>query len=654
MCGIAGVLSLESKPIDAFKIKSMCDIMAHRGPDDRGYVLINRPYSRSNKEHWWQEFKDPEFNEKNIKGINTHLALGHVRLAIIDLSSAAHQPMASPDKSMWLVYNGEIYNFKELRQQLASQGHTFISQSDTEVLLHLYMEDGPAMVDKLNGIFAFALWDDREKMLLLARDRYGVKPLYYTIVNDTLLFASEIKPILMYGTLKADVNLAALSEYFTFQNTFGSSTLFKGIKILKPGHLITVRLLSGERYSIEEQKYWEFNFSEEKDKGEKYYVNNLKELIRSCVKRQLMSDVPLGIYLSGGMDSGSITAVAAQHIPRLMTFTSGFDMSQVSGFETTFDEREDAEHLSSYLGTEHYQMVMHAGDLEWALPTVIWHIEELRVGMCYPSYYIARLVSKFVKVVLSGIGGDELMAGYPWRYRALLNQYNEEEFDQDYFSYWNRLIPESNKASFFTPQIWKKVKDISCYDIFKQIIRSKKFSHPLKKVLNFEANTFLHGILIIEDKLSMAHGLETRVPLLDNDLVDFGQNLPVHHLLNFEMLNNHKNKQDNLAGKILLKKAMEKILPENILNKPKQGFSAPDRSWYKGKLMNYITNLLLSQKTLERGFFQPAFIKKIIDEHMSGRVNHRLLIWSLMSFEWWCRIFLDSKLSLKPPLGNNL
>jgi asparagine synthase (glutamine-hydrolysing) len=654
MCGISGILSLTNKPINAQKIKGMCDIMAHRGPDDRGYVFIDHSPSKYKGEGWWKEYNDENFIPQAAKKRNVKLSLGHVRLAIIDLSSAAHQPMASPDRSIWLVYNGEIYNFKELRQHLIAKGHTFISQSDTEVLLHLYMEEGPAMVEKLNGIFAFALWDNSKKMLMLARDRYGVKPLYYAIVDDTLLFASEIKSILMYGSLNAEINLHTLSEYFAFQNTFGASTLFKGVNLLKPGHFLLIKEKIDKKYQIEEHKYWEFFFNEDDDKGEKYYISNLRELIHSGVRRQLVSDVPLGIYLSGGMDSGTITAVACQHIARLMTFTSGFDMSHVSGFETTFDERKDAEHLSSYLGTEHYQMVMHAGDLEWALPKVIWHIEELRVGMCYPSYYIARLASKFVKVVLSGIGGDELMAGYPWRYRCFLNQSDEEKFDQQYFHFWNRLVPESHKASFFTPQIWKQVKDISCFDIFQSVLKNKHFTHPLLRALTFEAKTFLHGILVLEDKLNMAHSLESRVPLLDNELVDFAQNVPTRYLLNYEILNNNISAKENLAGKLLFKKAMEHDLSRQIIRKPKQGFSAPDRSWYKGKLVDYITNLLLDKRTLNRGFFQPSYIKKAINEHMSGKINHRLLIWSLMSFEWWCRIFLDNKLALKPAPGNNL
>jgi asparagine synthase (glutamine-hydrolysing) len=654
MCGIAGILSLTNRPINAQKIKGMCDIMAHRGPDDRGYVFINHSPSKYKGADWWREYNDENFIPQAAKNRNVKLALGHVRLAIIDLSSAAHQPMSSPDRNIWLVYNGEIYNFKELRQYLIARGHTFISQSDTEVLLHLYMQEGPAMVEKLNGIFAFALWDNNKKVLMLARDRYGVKPLYYAIVNDTLLFASEIKSILMYGSLHAEINLHTLSEYFAFQNTFGASTLFKGVNLVKPGHFLLIKEKTDNQYQIEEHKYWEFNFSEEENRGEDYYIKRLSEIVDSAVKRQLVSDVPLGIYLSGGMDSGTITAVACQHIPRLMTFTSGFDMSHVSGFEVTFDEREDAEILSSYLGTEHYQMVMHAGDLEWALPKVLWHIEELRVGMCYPSYYIARLASKFVKVVLSGIGGDELMAGYPWRYRHILNQWNGEEFNRQYFRYWNRLISEPEKRSFFSPQVWKEVKNQSSYDIFISVLGDKKFSHPLKKALNFEAKTFLHGILVIEDKLTMAHSLEARVPLLDNELVDFAQNIPIHYLLNFNLLNQDKSQQDNVAGKIVFKRAMEKLLPKSIIRKPKQGFSAPDRSWYKGKLMDYIMSLLLDNRTLDRGFFQPSYIKKAINEHMSGKINHRLLIWSLMSFEWWCRIFLDNKLSNKPPQGNNL
>jgi len=216
------------------------------------------------------------------------------------------------------------------------------------------------------------------------------------------------------------------------------------------------------------------------------------------------------------------------------------------------------------------------------------------------------------------------------------------------------LIPESDKPSFFAPQVWKQVKEVSCFDIFKHVLNGQQFSHPIKRALTFEAKTFLQGILLLEDKLGMAHALESRIPLLDNELVDFAQNIPVRYLLDYKILNNKESAKDNLAGKIIFKQAMQNILPECIINKPKQGFSAPDRSWYKGKLMDYITGLLLDKRTLSRGFFQPSFIKKIIDQHMSGRVNHRLLIWSLMSFEWWCRIFLDNKLSLKPPQENNL
>lgn len=654
MCGIAGVFSLKGKPIYALKIKAMCDIMAHRGPDDKGYALFNFDSLKQQSNAWWKEYRDDDFISQAAAQREVNLALGHVRLAIIDLTDAGHQPMASPDKSIWLTYNGEIYNFKELRQQLAAKGHSFISQSDTEVLLHLYMEEGPALIEKLNGIFAFAIWDNRNKMLMLARDRYGVKPLYYTVAKDALIFASEVKSILMYEGLNAEVNLTALSEYFAFQNTFGTSTLFEGINIIKPGHFLLAKENAANEYQIDEHKYWEFHFKEEEDKGERYYISRLREIINSAVSRQLVSDVPLGIYLSGGMDSGSITAVASCHIPRLMTFTSGFDVLQVSGFESAFDERKDAEIISSNLGTEHYQMVIHAGDLEWAFPKVIWHIEELRMGMCYPSYYIARLAGKFVKVVLAGIGGDELMAGYPWRYRCILNQRSDEEFNRRYFQFWNRLISASDMPSFLTPQVWKQAKDISCFDIFKLVLSDQQFSHPLKRALTFEAKTFLHGILLLEDKLGMAHSLESRVPLLDNELVDFAQNIPARYLLNYNILNNNESREDNLAGKIIFKKAMLNLLPECIINKPKQGFSAPDRSWYKGKLMDYITGLLLDNRTLSRGFFQPSFIKKIIDQHMSGRVNHRLLIWSLMSFEWWCRIFLDNKLSLKPPQGNNL
>ena len=649
MCGIAGLYSLTDRAIEPFAIAGMCDALTHRGPDDAGCVLLAPSGSREGAR--WRELTAQD-RARALPDLQTHaldlaaeagpaqafrLALGHRRLSILDLSMAGHQPMANQAKTVWLTYNGEIYNYLDLRKELAGKGYRFVSGTDTEVLLHLYEEYGAACVEKLNGMFAFALWDDRHDTLLLARDRYGIKPLYYTEAGGALAFASEVKALLTLPAVPRAVNHAALVDYFTFQNTFGETTLFKDIRLLEPGHLMAVK---GGR--IERRRYWDFNFEPAEDAGEERCRERLRHLLEDTIKRQVISDVPVGAYLSGGMDSGSITALAAAGIPRLMTFTGGFDLTNVSGFEAGFDERKDAEVLSALFGTEHYQMVFHAGDLEWALPRVIRAIEDLRVGMCYPYYYTARLASRFVKVVLGGTGGDEIFAGYPWRYRMADGARSEEEFLARYYQYWNRLVPVDQRAQFFSPQTLREAGGHDPYESFRHVIDpARSMRDPIRRALYFEAKTFLHGLLVIEDKLSMAHSLESRVPLLDHALVDFVTTLPTRYLINHRWAKNPTG-DENLAGKYLFRRAMEGVLPDQILLKRKQGFSAPEQSWYQGPLMNYVKAILLDRKTLSRGFFQEPYIRRVLEEHLSGTVNHRLLIWSLLSFEFWNRLFMDA------------
>ncbi|HEY7531911.1 MAG TPA: asparagine synthase (glutamine-hydrolyzing), partial [Nitrospiraceae bacterium] len=429
MCGIAGIYSVVGKPVEPFDIVRMCEAQAHRGPDDAGYVLLS-PLAKGQKPSWWEitrsdqcrEFPDPQTQELHSSKPSSsrlpyRLGLGHRRLSILDLSTAGHQPMANREKTLWITYNGEIYNHLELKKDLIRKGYEFVSTTDTEVILYLYQEYGADCIDRLNGMFAFALWDELRGSLMLARDRYGVKPLYYTEWQGSLLFASEVKAFLALRDFPRQVNQAALRDYFTFQNTFGEATLFDGVHLLDPGHSLIVT-----KNGITRRRYWDFNFSQIEDLGENQARERLGFLLEDTIKRQLMSDVPVGAYLSGGMDSASITALASASVPRLMTFTGGFDLTNVSGFEAAFDERHDAEMLSALFKTEHYEMVFHAGDLEWALPRVIWSIEDLRAGMCYPYYFTARLASRFVKVVLAGTGGDEIFAGYPWRYRMATDE----------------------------------------------------------------------------------------------------------------------------------------------------------------------------------------------------------------------------------------
>ena len=648
MCGIAGIYSLTGRAIAPFEISRLCDAQAHRGPDDAGSVLLAPTGGRSGS-RWWELTAHDlarSLPDLQIRGLARakppsgkqafRLALGHRRLSILDLSIAGHQPMANRTRTVWITYNGEIYNYQELKKELIQKGYEFVSGTDTEVILNLYQEHGAACVERLNGMFAFAIWDDRDETLVLARDRYGIKPLYYAEVNGTLVFSSEAKALLNLPWIPREVNLPGLMDYFTFQNTFGDTTLFKGIHLLEPGHTMTV-----EDGRVERRRYWDFNFDPQEDLGEERFRERLRFLLEDTIKRQLISDVPVGAYLSGGMDSGSITALAAHSIPRLMTFTGGFDLTNVSGFEAGFDERKDAEVLSALFGTEHYQMVFHAGDLEWALPHVIWAIEDLRVGMCYPYYYTARLASRFVKVVLAGTGGDEVFAGYPWRYKVVEDTGSFGDFSSSYYQYWNRLVPHQHRTQFLTPDVIRASGGHDPYDSFLRVAEgARTIQDPIRRALYFEAKTFLHGLLVIEDKLSMAHSLESRVPLLDQTLVDFVTKLPTSYLINHWWDKNPEG-DENLSGKYLFRRAMEGVLPDQILRKRKQGFSAPEQSWYQGPLMNYVKAILLDRKTLSRGFFQEAYLRQVLDEHLAGKVNHRLLIWSLLSFEFWNRLFMD-------------
>jgi asparagine synthase (glutamine-hydrolysing) len=625
MCGIAGVLNLKGEPVSKAVLKRMTDAIAHRGPDG---------------EDWYTDGA---------------LGLGHRRLAIIDLSAAAHQPMASPDGRYVVTYNGELYNFRELRTELEAVGYRFRSQSDTEVLLAAWAQWGVKALDRFNGMFAFAMWDAREKCLTLVRDRFGVKPLYYTQDGDgeIFLFGSEVKAILAHGGYRTQLDKEALLEYFTFQNFFTDRTLFNGVRLLPAGCYVTVR--AGNRHGAP-VRYWDYHFSEpDRPLAEAEYIEELDRLFVQAVKRQLVADVELGAYLSGGMDSGSITAIAAKQFPYLKSFTCGFDLHSASGLELAFDERDSAEHMSYLFQTEHYEMVLKAGDMERVMPRVARHIEEPRVGQSYPNFYIAQLASKFVKVALAGTGGDELFGGYPWRYyRAVVNEDFEHYIDK-YYLFWQRLIPNKALQRAFRP-IWGDVKHVWTRDIFRDVFRehAERLTRPEDYVnhsLYFEAKTFLHGLLVVEDKLSMAHALETRVPFLDNDLVDFAQRVPVGLKLGNlkEVVRLNENEPGDKTrryyektrdGKLILRGAMGRHVPAEVLGREKQGFSAPDASWFKGESIEYVKRVLLSPRARIYEFLDFDAIRELIEEHLGGRANRRLLIWSLLSFELWCDAYL--------------
>jgi asparagine synthase (glutamine-hydrolysing) len=641
MCGIAGMYHLQREAVPAHRLTAMCDAMRHRGPDDEGYVFFDiRDYPLASEGYWVEKGPEMprlddarEWRDYFSGNGQFNFALGHRRLKVIDLTDAAHQPMSNRANGIWLSYNGEIYNFRELRSDLERRGHRFFSQSDTEVVIHLYETYGIDAIRLLNGIFSFALWDGRENRLILARDRYGAKPLYYTIHNDVLYFASEVKALLQCNHITAGVDERAVSDYFTFQNTFGERTLFKNIKMLEAGYIL---IIQNDR--IHRRQYWDFAFENGPDRGEDYCIEQVRTRMEQAVRRQLVADVPIGSYLSGGMDSASITAIASRSIPRLMSFTGGFDLATAVSMENFFDERKEAELLSRTFGTEHYQMVIHAGDLQWALPKVIFHAEDLRVGMSYPHYYLSRLAGKFVTVVLAGAGGDEIFAGYPWRYGRLHTIWEAGRFETQLYRYWSRLVPEYDHRDFFGENI--RATEYSPRETLREVLMCCPTDDPLKKALYFDARTFLHGILVIEDKLSMAHSLESRLPFLDNELVDFALQLPNRYLFN-ETWSRAAGGDINLAGKYIMRRAMQGILPDEIVLNRKQGFSAPDQSWYMNQLVQYVRGILLGERSLDRRYFRREYVERVLEEHIKGRANHRLLIWSLLSFEWWNRIFID-------------
>jgi asparagine synthase (glutamine-hydrolysing) len=625
MCGIAGVLHLDGRPASPVEVRRMTEAIAHRGPDAAG--------------QW----------------VSESVGLGHRRLAVIDLTKAGNQPMVSADGRHVLVFNGEIYNFRELRDELSKQGRGFVSRTDTEVLLQAFSAWGADCVQRLNGMFAFAVWDCLSGTLTLGRDRYGIKPLYYARQGGCLFFASEVKAILAHSAARGELDEEALVEYFTFQNFLSERTLYEGVRMLPAGTFLQV---AAARPAAQPLVYWDFAFREPAGRADApEYAEELQRLLRQAVSRQLVADVEIGAYLSGGIDSGSITALAARELPLVRTFTVGFDLTSASGLELAADERRQAEHMSYLFRTEHYEMVLKAGDMERCHPDLVRHMEEPRVGQSYPNWYAARLASRFVKVALSGTGGDELFGGYPWRYRAAFGDGGFDGFVDRYFRFWNRLVPDSDLRQLFAP-IWCRVAQVDTREVMARILRNGRAAGGrredyLNRALYFEAKTFLHGLLVVEDKLGMAHGLETRLPFLDNALVDFAQQVPIRLKLRGlaprapidenDPTRPEKFEQKTNDGKLLLRRALNRLVPSHVRNRVKQGFTAPDASWYKGESIDFVRSRILTPKALIYNFMDRKTVVSLVNDHIEGRINRRLFIWSLLSFEEWLDQFLDRR-----------
>jgi asparagine synthase (glutamine-hydrolysing) len=617
MCGIAGIVSLDGKPVLEREVRSMCSAITHRGPDDVGFYFA------------------------------PGVSLGMRRLSIIDLDSG-RQPVSNEDGSVHVVFNGEIYNFQELRRDLKARGHIFSTRGDTETIVHLYEEYGSRCVDHLRGMFAFALWDGRRKQLLIARDRVGIKPLYYAEIGGRILFASELKAILQLPEVGRNLNWSAVSHLFSFLSTPPTEAIIDGVRKLEPGHLLTVS--PGRAPVIE--RYWDVQFEPDYGRAEDYFVERVRGLLEESVRLHMVSDVPVGAFLSGGIDSSSIVATAARlNAAPLKTFSIGFS-------EPAYNELDHARLVATEHHTDHRELTLGPDALD-QMEDLAWHLDEpFGDSSAIPSYMVSKLAAESVKVVLSGDGGDELFAGY--------DKYLVEKRERSYTSLpaparrvmgaIGRNMPNGMRGRNFLRHMSlagaERYLDASTLfrrDDMKGLFRAEVSEllapyepwrakaaymesgdrHWLSNLQGLDLKNYLPlDILTKVDRMSMAHSIETRVPLLDHKLVEFAATIPP---------------QMNLRGgttKYILKRAMKGILPDRIVNRPKQGFAVPLGYWFRGKLGSYVRDLLLSDQAMRRGFFNTGYIENLVARHEKGQ-NLDMQLWTLISFELWSRTFLD-------------
>lgn len=628
MCGITGFIDLwnlsNARGADerAEQLHAMCRVIRHRGPDDQGVMLA------------------------------PGAALGMRRLSIIDLAGG-HQPISNEDNSVTIVFNGEIYNYRELQKELQTRGHRFRTNSDTETIVHAYEEFGASCVDHLRGMFAFAIWDDREKKIFIARDRVGKKPLYYSVTRGgTLVFGSELKSLLEHPEVERNVNPHALDAYFSLGYVPDPISIFENIEKLSPGHHLT---FTNGRLRIE--RYWDFSYNSNGN-GHKAsdYLDELRALLHEAVKLRLVSDVPLGAFLSGGIDSSTVVALMSRHMDQpVKTFSIGFN-------EDSHDELKYARLTAKKFGTDHHEFRV-TPDICEVVDQLAWHFDEpFADSSAIPTYVVSKLAREHVKVVLTGDGGDELFAGYS-RY---MTERNRSKFNlvprsvkeglMDPISRklphraWGRnylhnvaLDPISryldtvsvftglNKTSLYSSDFSDLLRDSSHLGAyFQELSHNVTTNAPLDSLLYIDSKTYLPGdILTKVDRMSMAVSLEARVPLLDHKLIEFVTRIPASL---------------KLAGtetKHLFKQAIADLVPAEIVNRPKQGFGVPIQEWINQQLRERIRDTLNDSRTLERGYVARAYVQVLLDEHKRGRRDHAMGLWSLLMLELWHRQYVD-------------
>ncbi len=637
MCGIAGAAWTNAeKAVDPTVLQRMIDILRHRGPDGEGTYCDGLSTAQQ---------------------LPRGVALGHRRLAIIDVA-CGQQPLSNEDGTVWVTFNGEIYNFGELRQRLESQGHQFRTHSDTETLVHLYEEEGENFISRLNGMFAFALWDTRRQQLLLARDRLGKKPLVYAHEPGRLLFASELKAILQAPGVPREIDPVALDEYLTYQYVPHPRTIFKGIKKLPPGHYAVYR--DGQ---VTVRPYWQLDFNREEDRPAEEYAHELRELLTSAVEKRLQSEVPLGAFLSGGVDSTIIVGLMAKLMREpVRTFSIGFPVGE-------FDETSYAREAAQRFGTIHEEFQVRPDAIE-ILPRLVWHFDEpFADSSALPTWYVSQLTRQHVTVALTGDGGDELFAGYD-RYKAV---WLGERFDRlpaplrwlgagrfwqaipsgakqkcvrrrfkrfvemlgrspvDRYLEWISIFGQSRREELYADGFRSQLTNEEPIKFFAAAMDRCCRRDPITAVSLGDLVTYLPCDLMTKvDIASMAHSLECRQPFLDYRVVELAARIPI--ALKFR----------RGGGKRILRETFADLLPESIQRRPKMGFGVPLDHWFRQELKSFAQEILLDRGTLERGYFRAEMVRRLYDEHQQGRFNHGYRLWALLVFELWQRQWLSS------------
>ena len=596
MCGIAGILTPDAPP-DRAVLARMLSAQRHRGPDGEGAV------------------------------VSGPLGLGAVRLAVLDRTAAASQPMTTRSGRFTLAYNGEVYNWRELRRELEGQGLSFRSSGDTEMVLQALGHWGEAALERFDGVFALAFWDDRERRLVLARDRIGVRPLYWAEAGRDLLFASEIKGILASGRVRPSVDGPALAELFRFQNVWSQRTLFSGVLPVPPGAVLSWK--DGRRTL---RNGWRFDFPGGGTETEAGAVDALRGLLAGAVSRQLASDVPLGCALSGGLDGAALAAEAKAGLPELDTFTVGFGTAGAARpGERAVDERGAARAVSAFLGTRHHEVEVGAMEALDGLPALVRHLEEPRLAASFQNLAGARLARRHVTVVFSGGGGDEVFAGYPWRYAPILGCRDVEAFAKAFSGVWSRVLAPGEEGGFWTAEGLRLVGQGDPEGVLRGLAAEAGDVPPLHRALSVEARTFLPAYCVLEDKLHMAAGAEVRVPLMDWALVDWARKLPEPLRLG-----------PDGGGKRLLRAALAGRLPAETLQAPKRGFVPPLLSWAGDPAwMGKLRGILLDPRTTGRGWIRPEALARDLDALGVGSAAPLQRVWTCLAFETWCREFLE-------------